>query len=107
MSDPVPADLAVVVVDYNAGEYLERCVASVLSSAGGVSLEVVVVDNASRDGSARAAAAAHPEIRLIENRDNRGLSAAWNQGIRATGAPYILLLNPDAEIWAGTLGGLV
>ncbi|MBI2238840.1 MAG: glycosyltransferase family 2 protein [Actinobacteria bacterium] len=107
MGEPRPTDLAVVVVNFNAGEYLARCVGSVLATAGGIALDVVVVDNASGDGSHRAAAAAHPGIRLIENPENRGLSAAWNQGIRATSAPFVLVLNPDAEIWAGTLEGLV
>ncbi len=99
--------LAVVVVNYNAGEYLSRCIGSVLAAAGSIDLDVVVVDNASHDGSAGAATAAHPEILLLQNPDNRGLSAAWNQGIRATSAPFVLLLNPDAEIWSGTLAGLV
>lgn len=107
MGDPAPADLAVVIVNYNAGEYLERCVATLLASSGDASLEVVVVDNASQDGSARAAAMAHPEIHLIENPDNRGFGAGANIGIRATSAPFILVINPDAEIWAGTLGGFV
>lgn len=107
MANGEPADLAVVILNYNAGEYLTRSVASVLASAGDASLDVVVVDNASSDGSARAAAAAHPEVRLIENPDNRGTSKGWNQGIRDTTAPYVLVLNPDAEIWQGTLSGLV
>jgi GT2 family glycosyltransferase len=100
-------DLAVVVVDYNAGEYLTRCIGSVLSAAGDATVEIVVVDNASADGSAYAALRAHPEIRMIVNPDNRGLSVALNQGIRATSAPFLLFLNPDAEIIGGTLGGLV
>jgi N-acetylglucosaminyl-diphospho-decaprenol L-rhamnosyltransferase len=99
--------LAVVAVNYNAGEYLSRCIGSVLGAAAGIDLLVVVVDNASGDGSARAAKAAYPEILLLENPDNRGLSAAWNQGIRATSAPFVLVLNPDAEIWSGPLAGLV
>jgi N-acetylglucosaminyl-diphospho-decaprenol L-rhamnosyltransferase len=102
-----PFDVAVVIVNYNAGDYLRSCLASVLGAAGGASLEVVVVDNASRDGSSEAALREFPEIRLIQNAGNRGLSAAWNQGVRATTAPYLLLLNPDAEISEGTLGGLV
>jgi N-acetylglucosaminyl-diphospho-decaprenol L-rhamnosyltransferase len=100
-------DLAVVVVDYNAGEYLTRCIGSVLTAAGDATVEILVVDNASSDGSAYAALRAHPEIRLIANPDNRGLSVALNQGIRATSAPFLLFLNPDAEIIGGTLGGLV
>lgn len=112
MSDPeVPAapraDLAVVVVNYNAGEYLGRCVASLVAAAGELALDILVVDNASHDGSARVAAARTPQVRLIENPTNRGLSAAWNQGAKAVDAPWTLFLNPDTEIWRGDLGALV
>jgi N-acetylglucosaminyl-diphospho-decaprenol L-rhamnosyltransferase len=98
------ADLAVVVVNYNAGEYLARGVTSVVEASGGLALDLVVVDNASRDGSERVAAERIPQVRLIENPTNRGLSAAWNQGARAVDAPWILFLNADAEIWRGDLG---
>ncbi len=84
---PSPAALAVVVVNYNAGEYLARCVTSVVEASGGLALDVLVVDNASRDGSARAAAARTTQVRVIDNPTNRGLSAAWNQGARAVHAP--------------------
>lgn len=96
-----------VIVNYNAGEFLTRCVASVLEGAGGLALDVVVVDNDSRDGSARAAAARQPRMRLVENATNRGLSAAWNQGAAETDAPWILFLNPDAEVWDGDLAAFV
>jgi N-acetylglucosaminyl-diphospho-decaprenol L-rhamnosyltransferase len=99
-------DLAVVIVNHNAGDYLGRCLDSVLSAGGGASLEVVVVDNASRDGS-QGAVAARPGARLIENRANLGFAAGANAGIRATDAPFVLLLNPDAEILSGTLASLV
>lgn len=101
------AGLAVVVVNYNAGEYLARCVTSVVEASGGLALDLLVVDNASRDGSARVAAARTPQVRLIDNATNRGLSAAWNQGARAVDAPWILFLNPDAEIRHGDLGAFV
>ncbi len=100
-------DVAVVVVNYNPGPYLTRCLRSAFESAGEARLEVVVIDNASADRSATDAIRASPAARLIQNDSNRGFAAAVNQGIRATSAPYILLLNPDAEIAAGTLGGLV
>jgi N-acetylglucosaminyl-diphospho-decaprenol L-rhamnosyltransferase len=100
-------ELAVVVVNYNAGHHLSRALRSAFESAGDVTLEVVVVDNASGDGSADEAVAAHPEARLIRNRENLGFATAVNQGIRATTAPFILLLNPDAEILSGTLAGFV
>lgn len=104
---PRSSALAVVVVNYNAGEYLLRCVTSVVEASGGLALDLVVVDNASRDGSARLVSARTPQVRLIENATNRGLSAAWNQGARATDAPWILFLNPDAEVCHGDLEAVV
>jgi N-acetylglucosaminyl-diphospho-decaprenol L-rhamnosyltransferase len=100
-------DLGVVVVNYNAGEHLLRCLESVQSSAGDASVEVIVVDNASRDGSMERLAEVNPDVARIENRDNRGFAAAVNQGIRASAAPYLFVLNPDAEITGGTLSGLL
>jgi N-acetylglucosaminyl-diphospho-decaprenol L-rhamnosyltransferase len=99
-------DLAVVVVNYNAGEHLLACLTSVLASAGDAALEVVVVDNASRDGSAGAAAERFPEVRVVETGTNRGFAAGVNVGIRRTSAPFVFVLNPDAEVTAGTLGAL-
>jgi N-acetylglucosaminyl-diphospho-decaprenol L-rhamnosyltransferase len=101
------ADLAVVVVNHNTGTYLARCMESVHVAAGDVRLEVVVVDNASTDGSAERAAAGHPRVTLLANPDNRGFARAANQGIAATSAPFALLLNPDAEVIGGTLAALV
>jgi N-acetylglucosaminyl-diphospho-decaprenol L-rhamnosyltransferase len=101
------AELAVIIVNYNTGDYLERCLASLESHRGNVGIDAVVIDNASVDGSHTRAIAAHPWVRLIENRENVYLSPAWNQGIRETEAPYILLLNPDTEWWAGTLADYV
>ncbi len=101
------ADLAVVIVNYNTGHYLERCVASLAARRGELATDVLVIDNASHDGSHTAAVAAHPEVRLIENPANVYLSPAWNQGARATSAPYLLFLNPDAELFAGTLADYV
>jgi N-acetylglucosaminyl-diphospho-decaprenol L-rhamnosyltransferase len=101
------AELAVVIVNYNAGAYLERCLASLEVHRGDLAVDVLVIDNASQDGSHVDAAARHPGTRLVENAENVFLSPAWNQGIRETDAPFLLLLNPDAEIWRGTLADLV
>jgi N-acetylglucosaminyl-diphospho-decaprenol L-rhamnosyltransferase len=98
-------DLAVVVVNHNTGEYLARCTSSIASSAGELRTELVVVDNASSDGSVDRASG--PGIRLIRNPDNRGFARAANQGIEATTAPLVLLLNPDAEVVGGSLTALV
>ena len=103
----MPLEIDVVVVNYNAGEHLRRCIDSVFEHAGDARMEVVVVDNASRDGSSGAAREGHPEVRLVENADNRGFATAANQGIRATAAPYVFVLNPDATITGGTLSAFV
>lgn len=106
MSSGRAPDLGVVIVNYNAGDHLARCLDSVFASTGECSLEVVVVDNASRDGSARRGAESHPQVLLLENPDNLGFARAANQGIRSTSAPFVLLLNPDAEMISGTLADL-
>jgi N-acetylglucosaminyl-diphospho-decaprenol L-rhamnosyltransferase len=79
----------------------------VYAAAEDLALDVVVVDNASRDGSAQRAAGEHPAARILENPVNRGFAVAANQGIRSTAAPFALLLNPDAQITGGTLAALL
>ena len=101
------ADLAVVIVNYNAGEYLARCVESVVGAAGGLALDVVVVDNASHDGSTAGLTTIAPEVRVVANPTNIGLSAGWNQGARSVDARWILFLNPDTEIRRGDLAAFV
>jgi N-acetylglucosaminyl-diphospho-decaprenol L-rhamnosyltransferase len=100
-------NLAVVIVNFNAGDYLDRCLRSLETHRGDVEVDVLVIDNASSDGSHRRAAELHPWIRLIENPTNVFLSPAWNQGIRETEAPYIVFLNPDTEWFEGTLADLL
>lgn len=107
MTEAFEAELAVIIVNYNAGDYLERCLRSLEEHRGDLELDVLVIDNASVDGSQRGAIAAHPWVRLIENPENIFLSPAWNQGLRETTAPYVLLLNPDVEWWEGTLADYV
>lgn len=107
MSEPASAELAVVIVNYDTGDWLRRCLASLAAHRGDIAIDVVVVDNASHDDSHRRALAAHPWARLIENSANVYLSSAWNQGARTTSAPYLLFLNPDTEWWHGTLANHV
>jgi N-acetylglucosaminyl-diphospho-decaprenol L-rhamnosyltransferase len=108
MTDPPTSpDVAVVVVNYNSGDDVSRCVRSILDGSGDATVEVIVVDNASHDGSADRALGIAPGIQLIRNRANLGFAAAANQGMRAMRAPFVFLLNPDAQIVAGTLGGFL
>ncbi len=101
--------VAVVVVSFEARESLLDGLGSVRAHASSP-LELVVVDNASRDGSAEAVRAARLEALVIANPDNVGFARAANQGWRVSRAPYVLFLNPDAELTPGaleTLAGLL
>jgi len=105
MTAAAAAEIAVVIVNFNTGDWLERCLASIEATRGDIAAEVVVIDNASSDGSADAAEAAG--VRLIRNATNRYLSPAWNQGAAETDSPFLLFLNPDTEWFHGTLADLV
>lgn len=98
--------LTIVIVSFNAHDDLARCLESLRLAPPALSHEIVVVDNASSDGSAEAASAA-PGVRLIALPANAGFAAANNAGIRATAGDLILLLNSDTVVPPGALDGLV
>jgi hypothetical protein len=95
-----------VIVSYNTRGELRGCLASLRAHAG-MPVLVIVVDNASADGSADMIAQEFPEARLVRNRENVGFSRANNQGLREAATPYVLVLNSDAELTAGALAALV
>jgi GT2 family glycosyltransferase/tRNA A-37 threonylcarbamoyl transferase component Bud32 len=86
-------DVSVLIVNFNGGDVTPACLASI--PAG---LEVVVVDNGSKDGSPDAIAEKFPRVRLIRNAVNRGFAAAVNQAMDAARGRYFLLLNSDARL---------
>ncbi|MEM1429769.1 MAG: glycosyltransferase family 2 protein [Pseudomonadota bacterium] len=104
--------LAVSILNYRTADLTRACLDSVMADIGGVDAEVIVVDNASGDGSAEAVEAwiaAHPgaPVRLIRSAENGGFSAGHNQAIAASTAEYVLILNSDAEVRAGCLAALL
>jgi len=94
------AQVAVVVVSYNTRELLLECLASACESTQGQSVQIVVVDNASEDGSLEAVRDAYPQAVAIQNATNRGFAAACNQAIRNSSSQFVLLLNSDARLTA-------
>ena len=96
--------VAAVVVNHDAGELLLRCVASL--RAAGLD-EIVVVDNASSDGSLARLAAADRRARLIPTGANRGYGAAANRGVAACRASFVLICNADLVVAPDVPGGLV
>jgi len=109
-------DLSIVIVSFNTRRLLKECLNSVYASLAESNLagEVIVVDNASQDGSAAMVRESFPQVRLIANEDNRGFATANNQALRALGygtgslSPrYVMLLNPDTVVRGNALTTLV
>ena len=102
-----PPTVSVLIVNWNAGPLLAQCLTSLQTNAPTAPIEVIVVDNASTDGSVALARAALPDVRVVANATNRGLAAANNQALRIARAPYVLISNPDVEFRAGSVDALV
>ncbi len=106
MSTSRPA-LAAVLVNYNAGPELRQALQSIADDVGSGSWEGAVVDNASSDGSGDQVLAFAPRVRLLRNTENVGFGRGVNQGVAATAAPLVLIMNPDCWLQPGALATLV
>jgi GT2 family glycosyltransferase len=103
---PAPPVLSILVVSYNTREMTLDCLRSVVAETR-TPHELIVVDNASPDGSAAAIAAEFPGIRLIASPENLGFAEGNNVAARAARGEYLLLLNPDTLVLRGALDSLV
>src|SRR5436309_1277597 len=102
---PPDMKLSIIIVNWNTRELLAQCLHSVLEeirSSEDLEVETIVVDNASRDGSAAMVRRRFPSVGLIENSDNAGFARANNQAIRQSRGEYLLLLNPDTSLGSGS-----
>lgn len=102
-------DLSVIIVNWNTRDLLRACLASLRTAlaASPLTAEILVVDNASSDGSATMVTAEFPEARLFANRENLNYAGGNNQGLAAAAGDYLLLLNPDTEVPAGAPDALI
>jgi len=111
-------DLGIVIVNWNTKDLLRRCLQTVLMSIGDFQFEVVVVDNASSDGSVEMVRTEFPTVKVIASEVNGGFSYGNNLGLKLLGyrgqgdvdaeAPrYALLLNPDTEVPVESLAGMI
>lgn len=96
--DPASPDLSIIVVSYNTRALTLACLDSVFAETRRTSFELIVVDNASSDGSADAIAARFPDVPLIRAQSNLGFAGANNLGARRARGELILLLNPDTVV---------
>lgn len=92
MNNPI---LSIIIVSYNVEHFLEVCLESVFEAGKNIVVEVVIVDNHSSDRTLPMLENRFPQCLVIANKENVGFSKANNQGINASSAKYVLLLNPD------------
>ncbi len=105
-------DLSIVIVSYNTRDLLINCLESIYKNSGNLNLEIIVVDNASSDGTVSSiknyiSSTKIDNSKLIENKKNLGFSKANNIGVKQSKGKYVLFLNPDTVIYENTLEGMV
>jgi N-acetylglucosaminyl-diphospho-decaprenol L-rhamnosyltransferase len=101
------ADLAILIISHNTKSDLENCLRSLHQNPPRLSHEIIVIDNASRDGSIDAVRSQWPGVRVIPLDANAGFARANNTGFRQTQSEFVLLLNSDTAVPAGALDRLV
>lgn len=96
--------LSVLIVNYNVRAFLENTLATVAKAVAGIESEIIVIDNASSDGSVEMLRGKFPSVKVIANEKNVGFAAANNIGMRIATGEYFLLLNPDTIVQEDTVG---
>jgi len=91
-------DVSIIIVNWNTRDILRDCLQSVYEQASDINFEVILIDNASTDGSIEMVKNDFQRVILIENPENRGLAAANNQGMAIAKGRYVLLLNSDTVL---------
>jgi GT2 family glycosyltransferase len=99
-------EIVIVIISYNTRDMTLAAIASAKAETR-TPHEIVVVDNASTDGSAEAIVAAHPDIRLIREAENHGFGPAHDIALKHSAAPWVLLLNPDTVVLDGAIDRLL
>lgn len=91
----IKVNVSIIIVSYNTKDQTRNCIQSILNKTEGISYEIIVVDNASTDGSCEMIRSDFPQVKLIANLHNKGFGAANNQAIKLAQGDYLFLLNPD------------
>jgi GT2 family glycosyltransferase len=103
----VRSDVSISIISYKTPEALAHCLLSVFHGSQGLRLEVIVVDNASSDGSVEMVRRQFPQVTVIENRRNEFFTRAHNQALRLASGRFVMILNSDTYLNHGTLTTLV
>lgn len=100
-------DLSIVIISFNTKELTIKCIESIFEHTKGITYEIIIIDNASDDGSLEAIKKLGRRIKIIENAKNLGITGGNNQGIKASKGKYVLLINSDTYLSSNVLGEMV
>jgi GT2 family glycosyltransferase len=100
-------DLSIIIVNYNVKEFLQNLVHSIYKAAQNLQYEIIVVDNASSDGSVEFISQKLPDVKLIVNTRNVGFGKANNQGLKIARGKYFLIINPDSIVSEDTFTKMI
>lgn len=100
-------DLSIIIVNYNVKEFLLNLLDSLYKALNEYESEIIVVDNASDDGSVELVRSRFPKVKLIENKSNLGFGAANNQALEVAKGKYLVLINPDTIVKEDTFTKLI
>jgi len=105
--DPSRIIISIIIVSWNARDYLKQCLESLTPAACRYPMEIIVVDNASTDGSAEIVVQDFPHVHLVRNNSNLGFAKANNIGISASTGQYVCLVNSDVKVLSDCLNRLI
>ena len=100
-------DLSIIIVNYNVKEFLQNLLHSIDKASLNISHEIIIVDNASDDGSVELISEKFPSVKLIANTENLGFGKANNQALEIASGKYLLLINPDTIVSEDTLDKMI
>jgi N-acetylglucosaminyl-diphospho-decaprenol L-rhamnosyltransferase len=96
-------DLSIIIVNWNSADYLRQCLRSIQETVKNLKYEVIVIDNASYDGSEALIRKEYPSAMFIQSNENLGFARANNEAFRASSGGTLLFLNPDTEVLGDTI----
>lgn len=99
-------DISIIILSWNDRQHLEECLQSLSNCTKSRAVEIVVVDNASTDGSPEIVEDRFPGVRLIRNKENIGFARGNNMGVKASHGKYVCLLNSDIKVSNGCIEAL-